>query len=173
MTLTDKHTAAEIVAANTAATKYPALTLEEIEGTGAFDGRGILDQCVLASVWEPETVYQIGQLIIPTEDKETGRWYVLLGGSDLTNGTGTTEPIWPQWMYGYVSDNGLLWQDRGSAAYALWDLRQAEHEVYKRKLAMVQGNYNVGLDGRDKLDRQGVVENLRDMVERTAPFVAA
>lgn len=167
-TLTDKHEAALRVLAAASADTFPAVTLAEIEGSKSVPG--ILDQCVVASVWAPEQQYGVGAVVIPTQTKENGLRYQLELGSS-GNESGAIEPIWPQserWQY--AVDGGLLWRIIGGAPEALWDLGFAEHLVWKRKMALAAALSDVGLDARDQFKRSQVFDHCREMFEATAPF---
>jgi hypothetical protein len=149
---------------------------------------GLLDQAVLpigavASVWETAVSFEIGEVVIPTAENANGRMYrcVRAGLS------GAAEPTWVFGVFGglaigsptinglgrLVQDGDVVWEEAGPAPEALWDLRLAEHLVWRRKQALAASLYDVGLDARDQLKRSQVFDHIERMVEQTAPFCVA
>lgn len=166
-TITDISAANARVATAVAASEFPVLTDDHPGG----DVETELLKCVVASTWAAGTVYGKADRVIPTTFN--GFQYRPIGYGFGSNISGSTEPIWPTWEGGLVVDNGVVWQVAGPAPEALWDLDLAIHFCFKLKLARAQSLYDVGLDARDKFNRHQIVQNLQDLVERTAPFLIA
>lgn len=180
-TLTDKAEARRRVAL---AAGFPtvAVTDAEIEGIAADPDAdppvaavaGILDSCVLCSIWAASTVYTIRDLVIPTEANETGLWYRCRSSWGDAK-SGATEPVWPRFRDWWINDGNCYWVAMGPAPAALWDLDMAIHKVLELKLNRAGGSASAlksfKLDARDEFNLGDLMGDLRAAVERTAPFL--
>jgi hypothetical protein len=162
--ITDRNIAGAIVANNAAAASFPVVALTEITDPG-----GLLDQAEVATIWAAETVYALGSKVVPVV--QNGLYFVLrqyAPGSDSESGS--SEPSWPTYVGNQVLDSSLLWECVGKAPEALWDLRLAEHLVWKRKQGLAASLSDVALDARDQFKRSQVFDHISEMVAATAPF---
>lgn len=166
-TITDKQTAADIVATRTGAQNFPSLGNDEIKG--GDEAPGLLDEAVVAVVWEAGTGYELKTVVIPVT--QNGFCYELVSYSTSSDReSDATEPDWPIEKGFLVLDGGLIWECRGPAPACLWDLDLTCHLVWKRKVALSAHLSDVGLDARDQFRRSQVFEHCREMMEATTPF---
>ena len=84
-------------------TAFPVVTDEDV-------GR-ILDSCLQASIWSPETDYEVDDLVVPTSRNRHCYRCVQNGES------ATTEPTWPlvqgSQVYDGADDTVIIWQEDG------------------------------------------------------------
>lgn len=98
----------------------PALDAPDIEAC--------LDKARVAGVWEASTAYSYGDKVVPASPK--GRYYRC-----VTPGTsGATEPTFPAYDYGQVTDGDCVWEEAGAFS-SLYDLRRACYEAWNMKAA--------------------------------------
>lgn len=67
--------------------------------------------------WTPSTPVDMGDFVVPT----SVNGYFFEAISTDTETTDASEPIWPTVFEGTVSDNGVIWQNRGRYDYVLQD----------------------------------------------------
>ena len=145
-----------------AAGVYPLLTDDEVSACLAIHQRGL--------VWQAETIYNVGDKILPTVP--TGFIYVCQrNGESLT-----TEPSWPAYSSGSVyvgyrfteGDSGLLWAVAGHAPPQMWDVRGAVREAWMLKAAKCSADLNIS-DRNAKIERQKVYDNCISMANKFVP----
>lgn len=93
--------------------EFPTITDAEIED--------ILDECEVATIRQPSTVYTVGARIV--SDPGNGRVYRAIEAGT----TATTAPAFTG--YNQQRDGTVLWQDDGPSHVDLWDMGIARRMV--------------------------------------------
>jgi hypothetical protein len=140
--------------------------------TGAFpciateDVAAIVQRNVRATVWAPETAYNIGDRIQPTA--RNGHFYeaAAAGTSD------TVEPTWSTRQnairHEFASD--LIWQECALDVDGnLFNLRNAVHEAWVLKASMAAKEFDISID-QQKWNRSQVYDHCLEMAGKFQPF---
>ncbi len=158
------------------------------------DVTDILTRSVRYTVWAANTLYAYGQRVTPS----VGNGHLYRAVSQNLPGTlpisGTTEPMWvaiPLYAtmsgayasrpYGrdsphasgyYLPDGGVIWQEDGPAPSEMYDVRSATYQVLLEKMALVSGDYQFRVGGREGVEEhpQMVIDNLLKLAAKYAPF---
>jgi hypothetical protein len=127
---------------------------------------------VTASLWEASTIYSLGSVVVPTTNNKTGRRYrlVSLDGSGVTSGA--TEPSWPEYSYGTVSDGNLTWQEDGIEV-ALWDVRAAAYQGWLDKAAKASALYDARTSSGTSATKSQIYAHCLNMANRYIPVGVA
>jgi hypothetical protein len=158
-TLTDQDEALTRLSDALAADKYPVLDESALTR--------LLEQSVIAALWQAETPLNIGDVVVPTV--YNGLCYAVIAATGDRE-TGATEPEWPVEKGVAISNGDLTFRSHKDAPEALWDMALAEHLGWKRKLALVGHEFDFGVAGGDRFNRSQQAEQFRLNVEMTAPF---
>jgi hypothetical protein len=127
---------------------------------------------VTASLWEASHVYSIGDTVVPTTNNKTGRRYrlVSLDGSGVTSGA--TEPSWPEYSYGTVSDGNLTWQEDGLEV-GLWNVREAAYQGWLDKAAKASALYDARTSSGTSATKSQIYSHCLNMANRYTPIGVA
>jgi hypothetical protein len=109
---------------------------------------------------------------VPTTNNKTGRRYrlVSLDGSGVTSGA--TEPSWPEYSYGTVSDGNLTWQEDGIEV-ALWDVRAAAYQGWLDKAAKASALYDARTSSGTSATKSQIYAHCLNMANRYIPVGVA
>jgi hypothetical protein len=139
----------------------PALT----DG-GSGELQGILGDNVVATIWEAETEYKLGDRVIPTEENRVGRMFKCVG-----HGTsGEEEPDWDGLIIGgtpgrsLLGDGDVLWVEDGLET-DLWDIDEAAREAWQAKAGKASDQISVNRGGNN-YDLNAIYTHCIEMADR-------
>ena len=126
----------------------------------------IVERHKRAVVWEPSTVYKVGQRVQPTTPN--GHFYecVSAGISD------SEEPEWSMRLgysfYEFAGD--LRWRECAiDVDGSLYNLRNAIHECWTLKASMAAAQFDVSID-QQKWNRSQIYDHCLQMAEKYLPI---
>ena len=138
----------------------------------------LLNAAKRCTVWQPNTVYNIGDEVIPTQSHRNGRRYRAIPiNTNVTAFTsGATEPPWliryyPSWrglmgQAGTVGDGNGRWQEWGPEV-DLWDIYQAASQGWQMKANLAAPCFDVSLKSNSFKSSQ-VYDHFMKQAERYA-----
>lgn len=131
----------------------------------------ILRRSARATIWIPATAYAVGDVVQPTAINANGHRFVLIGHDSNGLLSGASEPNWPVWDNGTVSDGNLTWRETGPAYSCLWDIdKLAPYLAWDMK---VQKASACGVDFSTqsiKVSQSQLVANLERTRDRFLPI---
>lgn len=127
------------------------------------DLRAILTETAKATIWAAETDYNYGDVILPTV--RNGHSYTVT----VAGTSGETEPTWPAGQSGTVTDGEsdplLVWQEAGPDFANLYNVRQAAHQAWLVKAALVAPLFSTKESG-NQYEQQQVYDHCVAQAER-------
>lgn len=123
----------------------------------------ILSNARIASIWEAETDYAIGDKVIPTEDNRNGHLYQVVAFDGDGTTSDDTEPEWSTLRDSEISDGNIIWREAGYAPSSLWDMTQAACDAWQAKAAKTANRYDF-----QSLDQRFSASQLYDHCVRQA-----
>ena len=126
------------------ATTQPTLTNQEVSD--------VLDLCRRAVVWQANTAYAVGAVVVPA-NRNGHRYKAVQRGT-----SGATEPTWSEVAEGIQSDGAstpqLVWQEDGPDWENVYDVQRAIERVCLMKAAKVAEVYSEGGDQMGQVYKQ-------------------
>jgi hypothetical protein len=125
--------------------------------------------------WEPETFYNVGDMIVPTVPN--GRFYQCI----IAGNSRDTEPSWPtvgyqvgqcffEYQQQYYNEGwGLTWQDNGFITQEIYDVRAAAREGWMLKASIAANLANTN-DGKMSIELHIIQENCIQMAAKYRSF---
>lgn len=126
----------------------------------------LLAESKLFEFWEASTAYVVGDVVQPTTPN--GHRYLCV----YEGTTGASEPTWPEYREGQVSDGTAIFQELGPANLQQWDLRRAAHLGWLHKAAKVAADYTFSVDGQS-FSRSHQYDHCLEMARRFQPVTVA
>lgn len=128
---------------------------------GETELKQLLEEHQVASLWAPGQVFIAGQIVMPNTPNLCRYKCVRTGTS------GATEPVWPEWQNGRVTDGTVQWQHDGPAFKNLFDVPSALHAGYKLKMVKAAALF----DTDDSMSQ--VFQQYEALVKRSKPWRVA
>jgi hypothetical protein len=155
LTLAD---AREQVKAQAAASQIPTITDAEVED--------ILERTAYASVWRANTAYEYGARIVPTA-RDGFVYEVTTAGT-----SGATEPTFPAYRYGTLTDNTVTFKAVLPDPPGLWNITRAVYEAWLLKAGKASEQHNFSEDGQS-FSASDVIAHCLKMADRYKPVQIA
>ena len=127
----------------------------------------LLDEFKRASVWVANTAYVIGDVVIPIT-RNGHRFVCTVSGTSHA----TTEPIWPDYDGGIVSEGSTLQWEEAGREYDLWDLQAAAAKGWALKAALAAQMASITIGDNVKAQQQ-VYDHCREMARYYTPIRVA
>lgn len=137
----------------------------------AGEVQNILDRHKRAMLWAASTVYQVGDVVIPTLVNRNGHRYRLVKYTSTASDqlSGATEPSWSTTREAQVTDNHVVWEETGTDYGAvLWDFIAAAHEGWMQKAAKASTTNDFATDAMEIKSSQ-LYDHCMDQANRYAP----
>lgn len=145
----------------------------------------LLARAKQAEIWQAETAYPFGTIIMPTAARRKGLKFELVAFDGAGTVSGATEPAWPSafqriergglfnWPSGnkpVVRDGFLTWQEAGADIDSLWDLQLAAYYAWDRKIQIASCRYSFKA-GEAQEDLNAFIRTLERERDRFASVV--